>query len=116
MITRDLKQGERILLLLQEQHSGYHPLIGIADIAHSTQDERLKFDCHKALSRYVEPELKSTEISMAPDDANKLLVVFEDAVVPTLEHKESDRLPVDEILDGQFEEVEHKDELNVNVA
>ncbi len=116
MITRDIKQGERVLLLLQEDYPAYHPLIGIAKIAHSTEDERLKFDCHKALSRFVEPELKSVEVSQAPPQAEILKVVFESADALALEHLDTSKLPVDQVLDGQFEDIEHKDELNVNVV
>ncbi len=105
MISRDLKQGDRVLSLLNSEFPGYHPIIGIARIAHTTEDEKLRFDCHKALARYVEPELKSVEISTAPDSASELIVTFEGEVVditddgppvPALEHKKA--LPVDELL------------------
>ena len=110
MMSRELKQGERILSLLQEKYPGYHPVMGIAKIAHSTDDEQLEFNCHKAQARYVEPELKSVEVSQAPRDSEILKVIFEgefEEVIPpsngapVLEYKE--RLPVEEILDLPLE-------------
>ena len=62
-MLKGLKQGDRVLALLQERFPNYHPLIGIAEIANTTDDERVALDAHKALSKYVEPELKSVEVS-----------------------------------------------------
>lgn len=105
MISTNLKQGERVLELLRETYPGYHPLIGVAKIAHTTDDPRLEFDCHKTLSRYVESELKAVEVSQAPPDSGLLKVVFEGEFeelpqndgAPALEDK--GKLPVDELLE-----------------
>jgi len=109
MISANLKQGERVLELLQEKYPEYHPLIAVAKLAHSTEDERLEFDCHKTLSRYVEPELKSVEVSQAPPDSGLLKVIFdgecEDITndgTPALESLE--KLPVEELLEATFDE------------
>jgi hypothetical protein len=103
MISKDLRQGDRVLSLLQEEYPGYHPLIGVAKIAHTTEDQRLEFDCHKTLSKYVEPELKSVEVSTAPPDSELLKVVFEgefeelpDASEPP--RRVLEKLPADELL------------------
>ena len=77
MLSKTLKQGDKVLALLQEKYPGYHPLVGVAEIAHSTEDERLKFDCHKTLSRYIEPELKSVEVSQHRPGDEELRVIFE---------------------------------------
>jgi hypothetical protein len=105
VISRNLKQGERVLALLQESYPGYHPLIGVAKIAHTTDDPRLEFDCHKTLSRYVETELKAVEVSQAPPDSGLLKVVFEgefedispDDGTAALDNPE--RLPADDVLE-----------------
>jgi hypothetical protein len=76
MIDR-LRQGDRVLALLQEEYPEYHPLIGVARIAHTTDDERLKFDCHKTLCEYVEPKLKSVEVQQSFSEDSELRVVFE---------------------------------------
>jgi len=110
VISRNIKQGERVLQLLQAEYPSYHPLIAVAKLAHSTDDERLEFDCHKTLSRYVEPELKSVEVSQAPPDSGLLKVIFdgecEDVTpndgAPALES--SEKLPVEELLEVSFEE------------
>lgn len=76
MIDR-LRQGDKVLALLQEEYPEYHPLIGVARIAHSTDDERLQFDCHKTLCEYVEPKLKSVEVQQHFAEDSQLKVVFE---------------------------------------
>ena len=111
MISKTLKQGEKVLALLQEKYPGYHPLIGVAEIAHSTEDERLKFDCHKTLSRYIEPELKSVEVSQHNPGDEQLKVIFEGEfeelppppATPALESQEI--LPVDELMNAEIIEV-----------
>jgi len=108
MISKTLRQGDKVLALLQEQYPGYHPLIGVAKIAHTTEDERLQFDCHKTLSRYVEPELKSVEVSQHRPGDEELRVIFEgefselpgDDGAPALES--SEKLPVDEVLEMEI--------------
>ena len=77
MLPKNLAQGAKILALLQEKYPGYHPLLGVAEIAHTTDDERLEFDCHKTLSKYIEPELKSVEVSVDNGDDDSLHVIFE---------------------------------------
>ena len=76
MIER-LRQGDKVLALLQERYPEYHPLIGVAEIAHSTDDERLRFDCHKTLCEYVEPKLKSVEVQQRFEEDSMLKVIFE---------------------------------------
>lgn len=110
MISVNLKQGERVLALLRDTYPEYHPLIAVAKLAHTTQDERLEFDCHKTLSRYVEPELKSVEVSQAPPDSGLLKVFFDSECeditpkngLPALESLE--KLPVEEFFELDFEE------------
>lgn len=118
MISTNLKQGERVLELLQEHYPGYHPLVGVAKIAHTTEDPRLEFDCHKTLSRYIEPELKSVEVSQAPPDSGLLKVFFdgecEDVTeqtagdgTPALESLE--RTPVERLMDLESLELDVED-------
>lgn len=109
MISKTLRQGDRVLELLQSEYPQYHPLIAVARLAHSTEDDRLEFDCHKVLAEFVEPKLKSVEvIQTMPDDA-QLRVVFEGAVTdvtpgvgtPALAPPiPNEILPVDELLNG----------------
>jgi len=121
MISRDLKQGDRILALLQEDYPEYHPLMGLAKIAHTTDDDRLKFDCHKTLAGFIEPTLKAVEVSTAPRDSERLTVIFEGDCAevpepngpPALEHTPT---PVDEIIDAQYEDLEATLELNLHSA
>ncbi|MDJ0952464.1 MAG: hypothetical protein QNJ81_02170 [Acidimicrobiia bacterium] len=106
MLSKTLKQGDKVLALLQEQFPSYHPLIGVAKIAHSTDDERLEFDCHKVLSEFVEPKLKSVEVSQHRPGDEELKVIFEGDFeeippapdTPALESQGQEVLPVDEVL------------------
>lgn len=52
----------RILSLLQKEEVDYHPLVSIHRLSARTQDERLEFDCHKTIAKYVESERRSVEI------------------------------------------------------
>lgn len=104
-ILRELRQGERVLSLINEHYPQYHPIIGLAKIAHTTQDEQLEFNCHKALARYVEPELKSVEVSQAPPESELLRVIFEDedVLLPSQTKPALEKLPVEELLDAPVE-------------
>lgn len=105
-MLKGLKQGDRVLSLLQEEFPGYHPLIGVARIAHETDDERLRFDAHKTLAEFVEPKLKSVEVSQHQPGDEELRVIFEGEATelpssngtPALDHQESKSLPVDQLL------------------
>jgi hypothetical protein len=111
MIDR-LRQGDKVLALLQEEYPEYHPLIGVARIAHSTEDERLQFDCHKTLCEYVEPKLKSVEVQQSFAEDSELRVVFdgefEEVPAPPAKHLNSPPpqissgpgSPVDDLLDS----------------
>lgn len=57
------KSKSNILAAIQERYPNYHPLIAIAEIAHTQGvDVDLAFQCHKTIAKYVEPELKAVEI------------------------------------------------------
>lgn len=64
--------GDRLLHMLRKQHPDYHPIMAIAKIAHAAEcpqfdgmepDLELALKAHTTVLRYVEPELKSIEIS-----------------------------------------------------
>lgn len=58
-------QKSHVLSAIQMHYPDYHPLVAIAHLAHSNDadvDARLKFDCHRTIAKYVEPELKSLEV------------------------------------------------------
>jgi len=60
----------------------YHPLVSIAKLAHSTEDERLEFDCHRVIAKYVEPELKSLEVRGVFENTRRVSVsLFDDTDV-----------------------------------
>lgn len=52
----------RILDLLQREEADYHPLVSIHRISAKTQDDRLAYDCHRTIAKYVESERRSIEI------------------------------------------------------
>lgn len=60
-----MSQPSAILAAIQKFYPEYHPLVSIAHIAHAQDkdvDARLRFDCHRVIAKYVEPELKSLEV------------------------------------------------------
>lgn len=54
--------SSRILDLLQKEDKDYHPLVSIHRLSAKTQDERLQFDCHRTIAKYVEAERKSIDV------------------------------------------------------
>lgn len=63
MLTSTPKTN-RIVAMIQREFPGYHPLLSIARIAHKQGiDVELQFNCHKVIAKYIEPELKSIEMS-----------------------------------------------------
>jgi hypothetical protein len=116
MMPARLKQGDKVLNLLQEKYPNYHPLIGVAKIAHSTNDARLEFDCHKTLAEFVEPKLKSIETHQNFSEDSELKVIFEGEFTevssndgaPALEDQSESppALAVEAFLDGDIVNLE----------
>lgn len=61
-MSRQETHRERVLALIQAKYPGYHPLVAMVDLAHTSDDEKLRFDCHKTVAEYVEPKLRSIEV------------------------------------------------------
>ena len=58
-----MESKSHVLEAIRGFYPDYHPLVSIAHIAHSVEsDPRLRFDCHRVIAKYVEPELKSLEV------------------------------------------------------
>lgn len=58
-----MESKSHVLDAIRRYYPDYHPLVSIAHIAHSEEsDQRLRFDCHRVIAKYVEPELKSLEV------------------------------------------------------
>lgn len=58
-----MESKSHVLAAIRNFYPDYHPLVSIAHIAHDqSSDPRLRFDCHRVIAKYVEPELKSLEV------------------------------------------------------
>lgn len=56
-------QKNAILAMIREKYPEYHPLVALADMAHQAgMEDRIRFQCHQTIAKYVEPELKSIEV------------------------------------------------------
>lgn len=69
--------GERVLALIRSRYPEYHPLMAIAELAHSQKvkdDPRLELECHKTLTKYVTPELKSVEVKAEIKETRRVIV------------------------------------------
>jgi len=98
-----MNKNSSVLMAIQQFYPGYHPLISIAQIAHSTSaDPRLQFECHKTIAKYVEPELKSLEVRGTIEDVRRVSVsLFDDHDVLDVEVVPQKQLQhVDNIVDG----------------
>lgn len=94
------KPNNQLLMMLQKEFTGYHPVIAMAKMAHDeTTEDNIKFNCHKEIARYIEPQLKSVEVKgSVRADFGTLRVVS--APPPKLADNSADspKLPVE--IDG----------------
>jgi hypothetical protein len=84
-VVRLKEMTSSALALIQREFPQYHPLIGLARLAHKkevTDDPRLEFDVHKALLPYVTPRLASLEVKDSRDDDRRVVVsLFEETTL-----------------------------------
>ena len=81
--NRDRKE---LLELLGEKYPNYHPVIALAEIAHNSKNEVLRFQAHKEVAKYVSPQLKAIEV--IGEGVNNEIPIFPTIVVHSLEEKE----------------------------
>ena len=49
--------------MLQQEYAQYHPIVAIAKMAHDENvEDGIKFNCHREIAKYIEPQLKSMEV------------------------------------------------------
>jgi hypothetical protein len=77
--------GTRLLRMLQQRHPEYHPAMSIADLAHTAEEEELRFKCHSTLLKYVEPELRSVQIQADVKETRTIRV----SLFETIEHTDN---------------------------
>ena len=74
--------GEAALALVQSHYPGYHPLIGLARLAHDERvlaDPRLELEVHRSILPYVSPKLASAELKVDSQDDRRVIVsLFEE--------------------------------------
>ena len=67
--------GDHLLALIRSEYPEYHPLVSIARIAHDADaDLKLQFECHKTISKFIEPELKSVEMKSTGDEQRRVVI------------------------------------------
>lgn len=80
------KKSNHILEMIQSKYPGYHPLMSIAEIAHAIDPNvtpELRFQCHKTIAKFIEPEMKSIQVSNTDNSRRVTISMFgeEDAEV-----------------------------------
>lgn len=75
-----MQPKSQVLEAIRQFYPDYHPLVSIAHLAHdSLSDPRLRFDCHRTIAKYVEPELKSLEVKGSFTETRRVSVsLFDD--------------------------------------
>lgn len=78
-----MSSKSHVLDAIRQHYPEYHPLVSIAHLAHDvTSDPRLKFDCHRVIAKYVEPELKSLEVRGSFTETRRVSVsLFEESEI-----------------------------------
>lgn len=85
MLTKlPIAAGTNVLEMLQTRFPGYHPLLSIAEIAHTDaarDDLQLQFSCHKTIAEYILPKLRAVEHSGAVENQRRVIVqLFRDDI------------------------------------
>lgn len=89
------KTNHHLLKMLHERYPNYHPLIAMAELAHNEKTEDgIRFNCHKEIAKYVEPQLKSVEVKgRVKSDFGVLRVVAADPLQLSSPETEGEKLP-----------------------
>ncbi len=67
--------GDHLLAMIRSEYPDYHPLVSIARIAHDEKaDLKLQFECHKTISKFIEPELKSVDLKSDGDEPRRVVI------------------------------------------
>lgn len=75
--------SDRMLALIRSEFPGYHPVVSIARIAHSTGDERIELDCHKTIASFITPTLRAVEVRAQVETQRRVIVeLFEPSMIP----------------------------------
>lgn len=96
-----MQSKSHVLDAIRQFYPDYHPLVSIAHIAHDVvSDPRLKFDCHRVIAKYVEPELKSLEVRGSFTETRRVSVsLFDESEIVDAVMVEPARL-VDQAING----------------
>lgn len=86
-MMENTEAGNNILRMIREKHPNYHPLLSLADIAleededgNLMHDVKVRVDCHKVITKYVESELRSVEVKgeMSADFGHLRVTILDD--------------------------------------
>ncbi len=91
----------KILAMIGTKYPGYHPLMAIADIAHTAkgytsdgveyEDQALALRCHQTIAKYCEAEIKSIEVRGHIDhNISTLRLIVDDSKAPALIEHDTD--------------------------
>lgn len=99
--------GDHLLALIRREYPEYHPLVSIARIAHdSNADLKLQYECHKTISKFIEPELKSVETRVKDDDRTRVVIsMFPDQNKPPAIERGTTYWDGEDIQDVDVDEV-----------
>lgn len=77
-----MSSKSHVLTAINQFYPGYHPLVSIAHLAHKEGvDDRLQFDCHRVIAKFVEPELKSLEVTGSFTETRRVTISLFDTDV-----------------------------------
>ena len=66
--------GDKMLAMIRARYPEYHPVMAVADLAHSSEDEKIQLACHQTVAKYVVPELKSIQIEARMETHRRVTV------------------------------------------
>jgi hypothetical protein len=75
-----------MLDLIRQKYPEYHPVVAMADLAHTTDNEEIEFKCHQSIAKFVLPELKSIEVRAQISEQRRVIVeLFDESMMPSID-------------------------------
>jgi hypothetical protein len=92
---------DKLLQLVQAKYPGYHPIVAMAEIAHSTEDEIVELHCHKEIAKYVVAVDRFVEVKQEVKQTKRVVVeLFGGPDQPRATPIENNASPVLEVTDA----------------
>jgi hypothetical protein len=82
------KDRKELIEMLRDKYPDYHPVIALAEIAHTSKSEVLRYKAHREVAKYICPQLRSIEVKETTPPEKQQLFIIHDGKEISLKIKE----------------------------